>query len=128
MVDVVPQSSDIDGPKLFRQHYGFQRQIGSFDADVGGQFFLFGSAGDGGNDGCIACGIAEIILNHQNRTESILFTAEDGGEVGVIQIAALDFFHGIPPLISKQKPCESMIYCTRLLVFCLSFCVLSVLI
>ena len=101
MIDVVPQSSDIDGPKLFRQHHGFQRQIGSFDADVGGQFFLFGSAGDGGNDGRIACGIAEIILNHQNRTESILFTAKDGGEVGVIQIAALDFIHGIPPLISK---------------------------
>lgn len=101
MIDVVPQSSDIDGPKLFRQHHGFQRQIGSFDADVGGQFFLFGSAGDGGNDGRIACGIAKIILNHQNRTESILFTAEDGGEVGVIQIAAFDFIHGIPPLISK---------------------------
>ena len=97
MIDVVPQSSDIDGPKLFRQHHGFQRQIGSFDADVGGKFFLFGSAGDGGNDGRIACGIAEIILNHQNRTESILFTADDGGEVGVIQIAALDFIHRDPP-------------------------------
>lgn len=101
MIDVVPQSSDIDGPKLFRQHHGFQRQIGSFDADVGGKFFLFGSAGDGGNDGRIACGIAEIILNHQNRTESILLTADDGGKVGVIQIAAFDFIHGIPPLISK---------------------------
>ena len=59
------------------------------------------SASDGGNDGRIACGIAEIVLNHQNRTESILFTAEDGGQVGVIQIAALDFIHGIPLLISK---------------------------
>ena len=101
MIDVISKPPDIDGSKLFRQHHGFQRQIGSFDADVGGQFFLFGSAGDSGNDGRIACGIAEIILNHQNRTESILFTAEDGGEVGVIQIAALDFIHGIPPLISK---------------------------
>ena len=88
MIDVVPQSSDIDGPKLFRQHHGFQRQIGSFDADVGGQFFLFGSAGDSGNDGRIACGIAEIILNHQNRTKTILLTAEDGGQVGVIYISA----------------------------------------
>ena len=101
MVDVISKPSDIDGSKLFCQHHGFQRQIGSFDADVGGQFFLFGSAGDGGNDGRIACGIAEIILNHQNRTEPILLTADDGGKVGVIQIAALDFIHGIPPLISK---------------------------
>ena len=97
MIDVIPKPPDIDGPKLFRQHHGFQRQIRSFDADVGGKFFLFGSAGDGGNDGRIACGIAEIVLNHQNRTESILFTAKDGGEVSVIQIAALDFIHGIPP-------------------------------
>ena len=101
MIDEISKPPDIDGSKLFRQHHGFQRQVGSFDADVGGKFFLFGSAGDGGNDGRIACGIAEIVLNHQNRTESILFTAEDGGEVGVIQIAALDFIHGIPPLISK---------------------------
>ena len=97
MIDVISKPPDIDGSKLFRQHHGFQRQIGSFDADVGGQFFLFGSAGDGGNDGRIACGIAEIILNHQNRTESILFTAENVGEVGVIQIAALDFIHRDPP-------------------------------
>ena len=97
MIDVVSQSSDIDGPKLFRQHHGFQRQIRSFDANVGGKFFLFGSAGDSGNNGRIACGIAEIILNHQNRTESILFTAKDGGEVSVIQIAALDFIHRDPP-------------------------------
>ena len=101
MIDVIPQSSDIDGTELFCQHHGFHRQVGRFNANVGGKFFLFGSAGDGGNDGRIACGIAEIILNHQNRTESILFTAKDGGEVGVIQIAALDFIHGIPPLISK---------------------------
>ena len=72
MIDVVTQSSDIDGPKLFRQHHGFQRQIRSFDADVGGKFFLFGSAGDSGNNGRIACGIAEIVLNHQNGTDSAL--------------------------------------------------------
>ena len=101
MVDVIPQSPDIDGTELFRQYHGFHRQTGRIDADVGGKFFLFGSAGDGGNDGRIACGIAAVILNHQNRTESILFTAKDGGEVGVIQIAAFDFIHGIPPLISK---------------------------
>ena len=97
MIDEISQPPDIDGPKLFCQHHGFYGKVRSFDANVGGQFFLFGSAGDGGNDGRIACGIAEIILNHQNRTESILFTAKDGGEVGVIQIAALDFIHGIPP-------------------------------
>ena len=97
MIDVISKPPDIDGPKLFRQHHGFQRQIRSFDANVGGKFFLFGSAGDSGNNGRIACGIAEIILNHQNRTESILFTAKDGGEVSVIQIAALDFIHRDPP-------------------------------
>ena len=97
MIDEISKPPDIDGSKLFRQHHGFQRQIRSFDADVGGKFFLFSSTGDGGNDGRIACGIAEIILNHQNRTESILFTAENGGQVGVIQIAALDFIHRDPP-------------------------------
>ena len=101
MIDVISKPPDIDGPELFRQHHGFQRQVGSFDADVGGQFFLFGSAGDSGNDGRIACSVAAVILNHHNRTESILFTAKDGGEVSVIQIAAFDFIHGIPPLISK---------------------------
>ena len=101
MVDVIPQSSDIDGTELFCQHHGFHRQVGRFNANVGGKFFLFGSAGDCRDNGCTARSIAEIILNHQNRTESILFTAEDGGEVGVIQIAAFDFIHGIPPLISK---------------------------
>ena len=97
MIDVISKPPDIDGPKLFRQHHGFQRQIRSFDSDVGGKFFLFGSAGDCGNNGRIACRTAKVILNHQNRTEPILLTADDGGKVGVIQIAALDFIHGIPP-------------------------------
>ena len=97
MIDVISKPPDIDGPKLFRQHHGFKWKIGGFNANVGRQFFLLGSAGDCGNDGRIACSVAAVILNHQNRTESILFTAKDGGEVSVIQIAALDFIHGIPP-------------------------------
>ena len=97
MIDEISQPPDIDGPKLFRQHHGFQRQVGSFDADVGGKFFLFGSAGDCRDNSCTTGSIAAVILNHQNRTEPILLTADDGGQVGVIQIAALDFIHGIPP-------------------------------
>lgn len=97
MIDEISQPPDIDGPKLFCQHHGFYGKVRSFDANVGGQFFLFGSAGDCRDYGCTARSIAAVILNHQNRTEPILLTADDGGQVGVIQIAALDFIHGIPP-------------------------------
>ena len=69
---------------------------------MGGQLGLPGPAGDGCNDnGGGAESVSYIVLYNQNGARSSLLRADDRIEVGVIQIAPLQFsFH---KMTSKNK-------------------------
>ena len=89
---VFPQASLVDGPNLFQKDYRIlaQTHAATGNIDVSWKPGLSGLAGNGRRNDRRAVTVSGIILNDQYRPNTTLFTAHHRGEIGIVNIAALD--------------------------------------
>ena len=58
---------------------------------MGGQFYLFNLAADRSDDYSGAVIVSNIVLDYQDRSESVLFAPNDWGEISAEDISSMNF-------------------------------------
>lgn len=86
------QTRFVDGADLLEKNDGILHEPEAFciNVNMGGQLGFSQLAGDGGGDDSGAVFISHIILHDEHGAQSTLLTADNGAEIGVINISAFD--------------------------------------
>ena len=102
--EIIGQARLINGSNLLQQDCGFTFQKFTVNNDMCRLCLLFLYRGYGSDNRCRTEPVPDIVLQDQDRTCPVLFAANNGRQIGVVDFASFYVFHSVvpPKFISKS--------------------------